>query len=67
MGFSWRAYSLERPFSLYAAVYRSAETVMGYLPIRFACTLIVIFVIAIIYSKGYGGGSGFWEALRLVC
>jgi hypothetical protein len=63
-GFLVEGLLIRKAFSPYSAVYRSAQTVTGYLPIGFACTLIAIFVIAMIYAKGYEGGSGVAEGLR---
>ena len=63
-GFLVEGVLIRKAFSPYSAVYRSAETVMGYLPIGFACTLIGIFVVAMIYAKSYESGSGFSEGLR---
>jgi hypothetical protein len=63
-GFLVEGLLIRKAFSPYATVYRSAESVTGYLPIGFACTLIGTFVIATIYAKGYEGGSGMAEGLR---
>lgn len=56
---------IRKDFSPYTAVYRSADTIMRYMPLGFLCTLIATFVIAMIYAKGYEGGSGVTEGARL--
>ncbi|HEV1993979.1 MAG TPA: hypothetical protein VGR03_06600 [Candidatus Acidoferrum sp.] len=63
-GFLVEGLLIRKDFSPYSAVYRSADTVMGYIPLGFACTLIGTFVIAMIYAKGYEGGSGAAEGAR---
>src|SRR5207249_7493196 len=51
-------------FERYPAVYRSAETGPAYLPLMFAGLFIAALVAAIIYAKGYDGGSGVAEGGR---
>ena len=51
-------------FERYPAVYRSAETGPAYLPLMFAGLFIAALVAAIIYAKGYDGGSGVVEGGR---
>ncbi len=63
-GFLVEGLLIRKDFSPYTAVYRPADTVMGYIPLGFACTLIGTFVIAMIYAKGYEGGSGAAEGAR---
>jgi len=63
-GFLVEGLLIRKAFSPYSAVYRSADTVMGYIPLGFACTLIATFVIAMMYAKGYEGGSGAAEGAR---
>ena|SRR2546425_4210865 len=58
-GFLVEGLLIRKDFSPYSAVYRSADTVMGYMPLGFACTLIATFVIAIIYANGPGAAEGF--------
>jgi len=48
----------------YPGVYRSTEAVMSYFPIGIAGTFLAILVLAVIYAKGYEGGSGVLEGLR---
>ena len=55
---------LSREFTNYPALYRSAETGPGYLPLMFAGLLIAIVAAAFIYAKGYEGGSGVAEGAR---
>ncbi len=57
-GFLVEGLLIRKDFSPYTALYRSADTVVGYLPLGFACTLIATFVAAMIYAKGHEGGSG---------
>jgi len=63
-GFLVEGLLIRKDFSPYTAVYRPADTVMGYMPLGFACTLIATFVIAMMYAKGYEGGSGAVEGFR---
>jgi hypothetical protein len=63
-GFLVEGLLIRKDFFPYSAVYRSADTVLGYMPLGFACTLIGAFVIAMIYAKGYEGGSGAAEGAR---
>jgi len=48
----------------YPEVYRSSEAVMSYFPIGIAGTFLAILVLAVIYAKGYEGGSGALEGAR---
>ena len=56
---------LSSEFLRHAAVYRSAETGPGYLPLMFGGVLIASFAAAAIYAKGYEGGSGVAEGARI--
>ena len=51
-------------FARYPGVFRSAEDGMAFLPLMFAGLLIAILAAAIIYAKGYEGGSGVAEGTR---
>ena len=51
-------------FAGYPGVYRSNEAGMAYLPLMFAGLFIAIVATAIIYAKGYEGGSGVAEGAR---
>jgi hypothetical protein len=55
---------LSNEFAKYPAVFRSADTGPGYLPLMFAGLFVAILVAALIYAKGYEGGSGAAEGLR---
>ena len=55
---------LSNEFGKYPALYRSAETGPGYLPLMFAGLLVAIAGAAAIYAKGYEGGSGVAEGAR---
>jgi hypothetical protein len=51
-------------FARYPGVYRSAEDGQMYLPLMFAGLFIAIAAAAIVYAKGYEGGSGVAEGAR---
>lgn len=51
-------------FARYPAVFRSNETGQAYLPLMFACVFVAITAAAVIYAKGYEGGSGASEGAR---
>ena len=51
-------------FARYPGVYRSNETGQAFLPLMFGGLLIAIVAVAIIYAKGYEGGSGAAEGAR---
>jgi len=51
-------------FSRYPGVYRSNEAGMAFLPLMFAGLFIAIVAVAVIYAKGYEGGSGVAEGAR---
>lgn len=55
---------LSNEFGRYPALYRSAETGPGYLPLMFAGVFVAILVAGAIYAKGYEGGSGVAEGAR---
>ena len=62
-GFLVEGLLIRNDFAPYSPVYRSPETMRPYMPLGLASILIAIFVIAIIYAKGYEGGSGIAEGL----
>jgi hypothetical protein len=51
-------------FARYPGVYRSNESGQAFLPLMFGGLLIAIVAVAIIYAKGYEGGSGAAEGAR---
>lgn len=51
-------------FARYPGVYRSNDAGQAFLPLMFGGLLIAIISVAIIYAKGYEGGSGVAEGLR---
>jgi Protein of unknown function (DUF1761) len=55
---------LAHEFSRYPGVYRSNEDGQAFLPLMFGGLLIAIVAVAIIYAKGYEGGSGAAEGAR---
>jgi len=63
-GFGVYGVLLAGQFARYPGVYRSNESGMAYLPLMFAGVFIAIAVAALIYSKGYEGGSGAAEGFR---
>jgi len=63
-GFVVEGLLIRKDFAPYTAVYRSAETVVRYMPLGLIGTLVGTFVIAMIYAKGYEGGSGVAEGAR---
>jgi hypothetical protein len=48
----------------YTAVYRAKEEVMSRFPVGIVGMLVAMLVIAVIYAKGYEGGSRWMEGLR---
>ncbi len=57
-GFIVEGMLIRKDFSPYTAVYRPADSVMGYMPLGLVCTLIASFVITTLFAKGYGLGFG---------
>jgi hypothetical protein len=51
-------------FARYPGVYRSNEAGQSFLPLMFLGLLIAIVAVAVIYAKGYEGGSGAAEGVR---
>jgi hypothetical protein len=51
-------------FGRYPGVYRSNEAGQAFLPLMFGGLLLAIVAVAIIYAKGYEGGSGAAEGAR---
>ena len=51
-------------FARYPAVFRSSDDGQAYLPLMFVCLLVAITAAAVIYAKGYEGGSGASEGAR---
>ena len=51
-------------FAKYPGVYRSNEAGQAFLPLMFGGLFIAIAAAAIIYAKGYEGGSGLAEGVR---
>ena len=51
-------------FGRYPGIYRSNEAGMAFLPLMFAGLFIAIVAVAVIYAKGYEGGSGAAEGAR---
>jgi hypothetical protein len=62
--FAVAAAPMKREFEKYPAVYRSRESMMGFMPIGMAAMLVAIFVLAVLYAMVYQGGSGLAEGVR---
>jgi hypothetical protein len=63
-GFLVYGVMLAPEFGRYPGVYRSNEAGQAYLPLMFGGLLIAIVAAAIVYAKGYEGGSGVGEGMR---
>ena len=55
---------LTSEFGRYPNVYRSLDTQMAFMPVLFCGILIAMVGAAVIYAKGYEGGSGMMEGSR---
>jgi hypothetical protein len=55
---------LTSEFAQYPGVFRPLEAMNAKMPFLFAGLLVMMFVAAFIYAKGYEGGSGFPEGVR---
>jgi len=51
-------------FAKYPGVYRSNDAGQAFLPLMFAGLFVAIAAAAVIYAKGYEGGSGVAEGVR---
>jgi hypothetical protein len=63
-GFVVEGVLIREHFRPFAAVYRSAESLKPFIPLGMISTFIAILVTAVIYAKGYEGGSGAAEGFR---
>jgi len=63
-GFLVYGMALAPEFARYPGVYRSNEAGPAYLPLMFGGLFVAIVAAAIIYAKGYEGGSGAAEGAR---
>jgi len=63
-GFLVYGVMLAPEFGRYPGVYRSNEAGPAYLPLMFGGLFVAIVAAAIIYAKGYEGGSGAAEGAR---
>ena len=63
-GFLVEGLLIKKDFAPYSAVYRSAEAVAPYMALGMIAIFIGICVLAIMYGKGYAGGSGVVEGAR---
>lgn len=64
-GFFTEGWLFRGDFAPYAAVYRSSDTVMRYMPLGMVFSLIGTFVVAMIYARLCSGRNGVIEGLRL--
>ena len=63
-GFGVYGTLLAPEFAKYPEVYRSTEAGMAFLPMMFVGLFFAIVAAAMIYAKGYEGGSGLAEGVR---
>jgi len=63
-GFLVYGMAMAPEFGRYPAVYRAEDTAPAFLPLMFAGLFIAIAAAAVIYAKGYEGGSGLAEGAR---
>jgi hypothetical protein len=63
-GFLVYGMALAPEFARYPGVYRAEDTGPAFLPLMFAGLFIAIVAAAVIYAKGYEGGSGLAEGAR---
>lgn len=56
--------SLQTEFRKYPAIYRDHDGQMSHMPVAMAAMLISFFVLAVLYSFVYQGGSGLFEGAR---
>ena len=63
-GFGIYGTLLAPEFAKYPSVYRSEQTGPAYLPLMFGGRFVATVVVAIMYAKGYQGGSGLAEGAR---
>jgi hypothetical protein len=65
VGFFTEGWLFRGDFAPYAAVYRSSDTVMRYMPLGMVCAFIGTYVIATIYARLYSGKNRVLEGTRL--
>src|SRR5215475_9521052 len=65
VGFFTEGWLFRGEFAPYAQVYRSADTVMRYMPLGIVFSFVGIFVVALIYARFAAGRSGLLEGARL--
>src|SRR5262249_52021193 len=65
VGFFTEGWLFRGDFAPYAAVYRTSDTVMRYMPLGMVFAFIGAFVVATIYARLYSGRSGVLEGTRL--
>jgi len=63
-GFTVYGMLLAGEFGKYPGVYRTNDAGQAFLPLMFGGLLVAIAVAALMYAKGYEGGSGAAEGLR---
>jgi hypothetical protein len=63
-GFAVYGTFLTPEFERYPAVYRLGDDGMAHLPLMFAGIFVAMCMAALVYAKGYEGGSGASEGLR---
>ena len=65
VGFFTEGWLFRGDFAPYAAVYRSSDTVMRYMPLGMILSFIGTFVVAMIYARLCSGRNGVLEGARL--
>jgi len=65
IGFFTEGWLFRGQFAPYATVYRSADTVMRFMPLGMICIFIATFVVTMIYARLGSAGSGLIEGTRL--
>lgn len=65
IGFFTEGWLFRGAFAPYAAVYRSSDTVMRYMPLGMIFSFLGVFVVALIYARLCSGRNGVFEGARL--
>jgi hypothetical protein len=63
-GFPVYGVMMASEFGRYPGVFRGDDAARSHMPLGFLCILGAMWTVAIIYAKGYEGGSGFAEGGR---
>ena len=63
-GFLVNGMLIRDDYSPYSGVYRARDAIANYMPFGFAGTLVAMLALAMMYARGYEGGSGAAEGAR---